>query len=95
MRAPWRSYLPWGEKASTTAMVLVLFAAVGFAIAFTGELISSEVVLGVGGIVTIIAVSVGCVFIFVAVPFNAVRIWRTLTESWNRPPANQHKEWKP
>ena len=93
MRAPWSSYLPWGEKSSTTAMVFFLFAAGGFAIAFIGELISSEVILGVGGIVTIIAVSVGCAFIFVAVPFNAVRIWRTLREAWNRPPTNRHKEW--
>ena len=76
-------------------MVLVLFAAGGFAIAFVGELISSEVILGVGGVVAISAVSVGCMFIFVAVPFNAVRIWRTFRDAWDRVPTNRQKEWKP
>jgi hypothetical protein len=95
MQAPWSSYLPWGENASSVAMALFFVAIVGFAIGVVGDQTSSEAVLGLGGVVVALSTLVGCVFILVALPFNAVRIWRAFREAWNRPPINRHEDWKP
>jgi hypothetical protein len=95
MRAKWSRYLPWGERTSATATVLVFSAFAGMGVVMVGEVISSDMLRGIGGIVAGTAIVSGCAFIFTAMLFNAVRVWRAFREVWNRPPTNRHRDWKP
>jgi hypothetical protein len=91
----WKQYLPWGEHALATGCVLVAIAFVGATIGFVGDTLSWPWLLAIGSILVVVGVLGAGILISVAIPFTAIRVWRSFTEDWNRPPNNREEDWKP
>jgi hypothetical protein len=90
----WKHYLPWGDHAFTTGCVLVVIACIGATIGFVGDTLSWPWLLAIGSILAVFGILGGGVFIAMAIPFSAIRVWRLFTEDWNRPLSNREKDWK-